>query len=109
MLERLRIGCLQLTLALAAAACGPSAAMLCKPDPTTGSQQCQATSSSGGDAVVTTGVAAGVYAVTGCTVNGCQLPDTCNPQTKRCEPLPCNETKPCPAGYSCQFDTNTCR
>ena len=56
-----------------------------------------------------TGVAAGVYAVTGCTANGCLLPDRCNPQTKRCEPIRCSETQTCPAGYSCRLDTGLCR
>jgi hypothetical protein len=96
-------------VAIGGGACAGPTELACKPDPTTGVQQCQPTSSSGGDAALVTGVAAGVYSVTGCTVNGCQLPDRCDPKTKRCEPLPCDEAKRCPAGYSCQFDTSTCR
>jgi hypothetical protein len=99
-----------LALNLAAlAACGASGEVLCKPDPITGSQQCTTTSSNPASAVVTTGVAAGVYAVTGCTVNGCQLPDVCNPKTKRCEPTPCNEQHACPAGYECDLTHGVCR
>jgi len=89
--------------------CAGSGQMLCKPDPITGSQQCQVASSRPGDAALTTGVAAGVYAVSGCTVNGCPLPDRCNPQTKRCEPTRCHEAKACPAGYSCALDVGLCR
>ena len=89
--------------------CAGSGQMLCKPDPITGSQQCQLGSTRPADAALTTGVAAGVYAFTGCTVNGCPLPDTCNPQTKRCEALRCSETQSCPAGYRCALDVHMCR
>ena len=103
---RLALG---LLLTAALASCAGSGQMLCKPDPITGSQQCQLGSQSLGDAALTTGVAAGVYTVTGCTVNGCPLPDTCNPQTKRCEPIRCSETKACPVGYSCALALQLCR
>jgi hypothetical protein len=66
-------------------------------------------SNSAGDAVVVTGLAAGVYAVTGCTANGCQLPDRCNTKTKRCEPIHCSETQSCPAGYNCDLGSTLCR
>jgi hypothetical protein len=62
-----------------------------------------------GSAAAVTGIAAGVYAFTGCTVNGCQLPDRCNPETKRCEPITCRENVACPAGYSCNMVTLNCR
>ena len=91
------------------AGCGGSGQMACRPDPITGSQQCQLASQSPADAVLTTGVAAGVYSVTGCTVNGCPLPDRCNPKTKRCEAIYCNEAQSCPAGYRCALDVHLCR
>ena len=94
--------------ALMIAACGPSQT-LCRPDPITGSQQCQSTTSSPAAAVVTTGAAAAVYSVTGCEVNGCQLPDECNPTTKRCQATRCSEHKACPVGYSCDRSTMLCR
>jgi hypothetical protein len=90
-------------------ACGGSSQMMCKPDPITGSQQCQTSSNTPADALVTTGVAAGVYGFTGCTVNGCQLPDECNPKTKRCETIRCRENRPCPVGYSCDRVSLLCR
>lgn len=102
--ERLVVG-----LAIGLVGCGGSAQMVCQRDPATGIEQCQPTTGSPGNAALTTGVAAGVYGFTGCTVNGCQLPDRCNPKTKRCEPLRCSETDPCPAGYQCQLDTKLCR
>jgi hypothetical protein len=81
----------------------------CPRDPATGMSQCMTTSSSPGDAAAVTGLAAGVYAFTGCTVNGCLLPDRCNTKTKRCEPIRCSETLSCPAGYKCQFASQLCR
>ena len=83
--------------------------VVCRPDPLTGSQMCQMSSNNRADALVTTGVATAVYAVTGCTVNGCELPDSCNQITKRCERTRCDESKPCPAGYRCEADSQTCR
>ena len=101
--QSLAFGC-----AVLVAGCAPSST-LCRPDPITGSQQCQSTTSSPAAAVVTTGAAAAVYSVTGCDVNGCQLPDECNPVTKRCQTIRCNESKPCPAGYNCDRSTMLCR
>jgi len=83
--------------------------MLCKPDPITGSEQCQTASSDPVTAVVNTGVAAGVYSQTGCTLNGCELPDECNPKTKRCETIRCRESTGCPDGYKCDLVTLLCR
>jgi hypothetical protein len=83
------------------AGCAGSSGYLCRPDPATGSSSCQMASSSPGNAALVTGVAAGVFAVTGCTVNGCEFPYTCNQQSKRCERMQCNEHKPCPGGYNC--------
>ena len=98
-----------LFIVLGLAGCAGSGQMLCKPDPITGSQQCQVASSRPADAALITGVAAGVYTVTGCTVNGCPLPDRCNPQTKRCEAIKCSETQSCPVGYSCALAVHLCR
>lgn len=96
-------------LALWLSGCAGSGDIVCKPDPITGSQQCRGVSNRPGDAALTTGVAAGVYGFTGCTVNGCELPDRCNPQTKRCEAIKCDERQSCPAGYSCAMDVHLCR
>jgi hypothetical protein len=90
-------------------ACAGGGQTVCPQDPATGMSQCTTTSNSLGDAIAVTGVAAGVYAVTGCTVNGCQLPDRCNTSTKRCEPIRCSESQTCPAGYNCRLDTGLCR
>jgi hypothetical protein len=90
-------------------ACKGSSQNVCRPDPTTGSELCQTT---GGDyvaAAVVTGAAAAVYTVTGCTWNGCQLPDRCNPVSKRCETIRCSESHACPAGYSCDLSDGMCR
>jgi hypothetical protein len=86
-----------------------SGELVCRPDPITGSQTCQA---AGGDvtgAAITTGAAAVLYAGVGCTLNGCLLPDRCNPKTKLCETIACSETKDCPSGYSCDLGTHLCR
>ena len=91
------------------ACCLPGPATYCRPDPVTGSQQCQYSTNSAGNALLVTGAAAGVYAATGCTVNGCELPNRCNSQTKRCEPITCRENTACPAGYRCDLVTMICR
>lgn len=81
----------------------------CPRDPATGMMQCAYSSSGPGSGVAETAVAAGVFAVKGCTVNGCLLPDRCNPKTKRCEPTRCSEAQACPAGYNCDLETTLCR
>ena len=91
------------------ASCLPGPGSYCRTDPVTGSQQCQYSSNSAGDALLVTGAAAGVYAATGCTLNGCELPNRCNAQTKRCEPIACRENSGCPAGYSCNMVMMICR
>lgn len=91
------------------AGCAGNMQMECPRDPATGMSQCTTSTSSVGNAAAVTGVAAGVYSVTGCTVNGCQLPDRCNHITKRCEPIRCDEAQLCPAGYSCDLKTKLCR
>ena len=101
--------CALIALTLSACHSGGQSGTVCRPDPLTGSQMCQMSSNNNADAIVTTGVATAVYAATGCTVNGCELPDSCNQITKRCQPTRCDETKPCPVGYRCQPDSQTCR
>jgi len=81
----------------------------CSRDPASGTLVCQPTTGSAANAVVVTEVAAAAYAATGCTLNGCQLPDRCNTQTKRCEPITCDESKDCPAGYKCALAVHYCR
>jgi len=97
-----------LWLWLCAAACGGDTTMPCKKDPITGSEQCGLASSSGGDAAIMAGAAAASWAVVGCTVNGCLGAYTCNPKTKQCEPLVCDENKPCPAPYECNLPIHRC-
>jgi hypothetical protein len=93
-----------------AAACGGSSSTLCKPDPITGSQLCALASRGYGTAAAVTAVAASVYyAGAGCTWNGCELPDRCNPQTKRCETIRCGESSACPSGYNCDLSDMLCR
>jgi hypothetical protein len=100
-----------LTAALSAfiVSCAGSNEIVCKRDPATGESDCNAAGANPAGVAVTTGVAAGVFGIAGCTVNGCQLPDRCNPKTKRCETIRCGESAPCPAGYSCDLTTSLCR
>lgn len=102
------VGC-AITIAFGACASGGQSEIVCRPDPLTGSQFCQMATDNRADAIVTTGIATAVYAVAGCTVNGCEAPDSCNSATKRCEPAHCDESKPCAAGYRCQPDSQVCR
>ena len=97
-----------LSLALFLAACGGETTMPCKKDPITGSEQCGLATSSGGEAAVAAGAAAASWAVVGCTVNGCLGAYTCNPKTKLCDPLDCDENKPCPAPYQCNLAIDRC-
>jgi hypothetical protein len=98
-----------LAFGLSACAGGGGYQAGCQRDPATGMQQCGTMSGGPGAAALTTGLAAGIYASQGCTVNGCELPYRCNPKTKRCEAIRCDEANPCPAGYSCQLKTKLCR
>src|ERR1700712_4692282 len=90
-------------------ACAGNAQTVCPQDPATGMSQCTLASSSPGDAIAVTGVAAGVFAVTGCTANGCLLPDRCNPKTKRCEAIHCSERQGGPGGYGVRLASGLCR
>ena len=90
------------------AACGGSSQVVCRPDPISGSERCQQTGGAA-DAALTGGVAAGVWGVAGCTVNGCEPPFRCNGKTKLCERLECSETLACPPGYECDLEDKRCR
>ena len=92
-------------VAIYTAAC--SSQMVCRPDGISGAERCQQVGGAG-DAVITGGVAAGVFAAKGCTVNGCEPPLTCNSKTKLCERLACSETRACPPGYECRADDQRC-
>jgi hypothetical protein len=84
-----------------------SSQMVCRPDGISGAERCQQVGGAG-DAVITGGVAAGVFAAKGCTVNGCEPPFTCNSKTKLCERLACSETRACPPGYECHASDQRC-
>jgi hypothetical protein len=88
-------------------ASGPN---VCKKDPITGSRQCQRSSSDPTEAAVTAGAATASWAAVGCTVNGCEPPYTCNPKTKMCERIPCEEgSNRCPPGYLCDPEDQLCK
>jgi hypothetical protein len=92
---------------LSACATGQAA---CKKDPVTGSEQCQPASGNYGEAAVTAGAAVGGWAVAGCTINGCEPPYRCNPDTKMCERIACGEGKrSCPPGYVCDESDGLCK
>jgi hypothetical protein len=97
-------------LCLLACACmsGPT---YCKRDPITGSESsCGRTSNSPVEAAATAAAAGAAWAAVGCTVNGCSPPFRCNPDTKMCERIPCQEGgNNCPPAYSCDPDDHVCR
>ena len=88
-------------LGLLALGCGGSSQVVCRPDPISGSDRCQQTGGPG-DAALTGGVAGGLWAAKGCTINGCEPPFSCNGKTKQCERQSCSENAGCPPGYECQ-------
>src|SRR5262245_45866405 len=91
-------------LLLAALSCaGTTSDTVCRPDPVTGSERCQHTGGAP-EAAVTGGMAAGLWAAKGCTINGCEPPFTCNTKTKLCERQACSEAVSCPPGYECSGD-----
>lgn len=92
--------CLCYAIVFAALGCSSSSNVICRPDAISGAERCQY-SGGAADAALTGGVAAGVWAVKGCTANGCEPPFTCNAKTKLCERLSCSETESCPPGYEC--------
>jgi hypothetical protein len=97
-------------LLFAWSACGvPSAGGACRRDPATNMLECQPGFSGVGGSLLTLALAIVLYAYKGCTINGCELPYTCNAETKRCEPLRCSETRSCPAGYRCIMSSKLCR
>jgi len=93
-----------LTLAVAGCAsgmqCGPSS------DPQW-RNECVAT---GGpvEAAGTAAAAGAAWAVEGCTVNGCNMPYTCNEDTGYCERLTCGEGESCPSPYECDLVRGRC-
>ena len=101
------VPCLLACLALVAAcATGQEA---CRRDPITGSEQCATVGSDTGQAVGTAAAAAATWGAVGCTVNGCQPPFRCNPDSKMCERMRCGEQAGgCPPGYSCNAVKNVC-
>lgn len=89
---------------------GCATGVACRTDPVTGSERCQPTSGSYGNAVATVGIAAASWALVGCSVNGCEPPFRCNAESKMCERIPCHEGKNvCPPGYSCDLEDHVCR
>jgi hypothetical protein len=92
---------------LGACATGPQ---VCRKDPITGSERCQASSGNAGEAAGTVVGAAAAWGVVGCKVNGCEPPFRCNAGTKMCERTPCGEGQgSCPPAYHCDLDDNVCR
>ena len=85
-----------------------SSQVVCRPDGITGGERCEQVGDYG-DALITGGAAAGLWAAAGCTINGCEMPFRCNAKTKTCERMPCSETSNCPPGYVCNLDDNRCR
>jgi hypothetical protein len=98
--------CALALVCFAGCATGPT---MCQKDPTSGSEQCSATSSDPGEAAATAAFAAGAWGVAGCTVNGCLPPYRCNAESKQCERIRCDENKSsCPAGYVCDPNKRVC-
>jgi hypothetical protein len=73
-----------------------------------GGNGCVITSGSPVDAAIMAASAGAVFAVTGCTINGCEFPYECNQSSKRCERLRCAEDKPCPSPYNCDMEQHRC-
>ena len=93
---------------LALGSCAGDSTLQCKKDPITGSDRCERTTSSGGEAAVMAGAAAATWGIAGCTVNACVGAYRCNEKTKQCEPLTCDENAPCPPPYECNPDIHRC-
>jgi hypothetical protein len=93
---------------LLGAACASGEA--CKRDPITGSERCQPASGNAGEAIGTVAAAGAAWAAVGCTVNDCEPPFRCNPDSKMCERIHCEEGKQvCPSGYACDPEEHVCR
>jgi hypothetical protein len=81
----------------------------CRRDPVTGAEQCAVVGSDPGQAAATAAAAAASWGAVGCTVNGCQAPFRCNPESKLCERMRCSEdVGGCPPGFSCNPNKNVC-
>jgi hypothetical protein len=85
-----------------------SSQIVCHPDSISGTERCEQAGGAG-DALITGGAAAGVFAAKGCTINGCEPPYTCNSKSKLCERLACSEVSTCPPGYECSPTDHRCR
>lgn len=82
----------------------------CTHNAVTGEDDCNASSGDYGEAIGTAAVAAGSWAVVGCTVNGCEAPFRCNGKTKMCERISCGEGQgSCPPAYNCDPKDNLCK
>lgn len=82
---------------------------VCRTDPATNVERCFIVSGDYAEAAATATAAAASWAVVGCTVNGCEPPYRCNPETKLCERIRCGEGMgSCPSGYVCDPVKNLC-
>src|SRR4051812_6243918 len=82
---------------------------VCRRDPITGTEQCAPESNNYGEAAVGAGAAAGAWVAVGCTLNGCQAPDRCNPKTKLCESTHCTQDSDCGPAFHCDAASNRCQ
>jgi hypothetical protein len=90
------------------AACG-AARSDCQADPITGSPRCGNTSGGAQDAVITGGAATGLWAASGCKMNGCEPPFRCDTTNQQCERIQCGESADCPPGFACNMSDQRCR
>jgi hypothetical protein len=95
-------------LACGVSACGGGGNMICRRDPQTGFERCDAENNYG-EAVVTGAIAGGLWAAEGCKINGCEPPYRCNAETERCERPTCGTDTDCPVGYMCDLESSLCK
>lgn len=93
---------------LTAAACSGNAHNVCRRDPISGVQRCDDVGGGYEEAAIVTGVAAGLWAAKGCSINGCEPPFVCG-AAKLCERQACGETADCPPGFVCSPSDQRCR
>jgi hypothetical protein len=80
----------------------------CQRDPVSGFERCYE-SNNYHEAAAHAGVAAAVWGVAGCTINGCKPPDVCNQKTKLCERASCESDSGCPFGFHCDLSISRCK